>query len=61
MQIVFTLVVDSETKQHIWMGNIPPMEVLSLLQQIVISEEVKRATQAKEAEHGQSKDVPDVQ
>lgn len=44
-QMIFTLVVNPETKQIKYIGNVAPRVVLQILQDLVISEAVNTAKQ----------------
>jgi len=61
--MTFTFTLDPDTQEAIFAGNIEPQVALQILQNIVISDAVRKAKEAsKEVKpDGESKDVPPVQ
>ena len=47
MIILFSFTINQETKEAVFSGNIEPQVALSLLQQIVVGEAIKKASQAQ--------------
>ena len=54
MQLIFTFTINTDTQEYASAGNIPMPEALQKLLQLVISEAVNEALEAKE----ESKGVP---
>jgi hypothetical protein len=54
--LLFSFTINSDTKEVIFAGNISPNQALPILQQIVIQNEIAKATN-KETKHDSSKDV----